>query len=366
MATDMAEPFKNWINADTVRWLGKQLAAAQPGFPRAKFEKLASTGLEALALKPRARHIADALEATLPAEPKQAFSALTRALDGTGGGSSFRFLAFSEYLERHGPRDVKAALAANYELTQRFTAEFSVRSLIAEAWPDVERAFSKWVRDDNEHVRRWVSEGSRPRLPWGRRLDGFVKDPSPILPLLEALKDDPSEYVRRSVANNLNDIAEDHPDVVLRVARQWLVGASKERRKLVEHSLRTLLKRGDARALALLGAGDAKALEVSASLSPAKVRLGEYVTFSATVKNEGKAKAHVVLEACVHFVKVRGTSVKPFRLARVDLEPGEAVALSRRMKLEHRSIRRLHAGKHLVELQVNGTRRPMGAFSLSL
>lgn len=362
----MAEPFKNWINRDTVRWLGKQLAAAQPGFPRVKFEKLASTGLEALELKPRARHIADALEAALPSEPKRAFAALTAALDGEGGGSAFRFLAFSEYLERHGPKDVQAALAANYELTQRFTAEFSVRSLIAEAWPDVERAFKKWVRDDSEHVRRWVSEGTRPRLPWGRRLDGFVKDPSPILPLLEALKDDRSEYVRRSVANNLNDIAKDHPDVVLRVARQWLVGASKERRKLVEHSLRTLLKRGDARALALLGAGDARSLRVSASLSPAKVKLGEYVTFSASVKNEGKANAHVVLEACVHFVKVRGTSMKPFRLARVDLKSGELVELSRRIKLEHRSIRRLFPGKHRVELQVNGARRPMGTFTLAV
>jgi hypothetical protein len=215
-------------------------------------------------------------------------------------------------------------------------------------------------------VRRLVSEGTRPRLPWGRQLTPFIDDPSPILPLLEKLKDDESEYVRRSVSNNLNDIAKDHPEVVLKVARQWLVNAGPERTRLVEHGLRTLLKRGDARALALIGAHGAETLEVSGKVTPPKVKLGERVLFSARVKNVGKKPLHAVLEARVHFVKVRGTSVKPFRLARLDVAPGQVVEVSKSFELQHRSIRKLFSGVHEVELQVNGARSPMGRFVLSV
>jgi 3-methyladenine DNA glycosylase AlkC len=365
----MGEPFKNLINERTVAWLAERLTRAWPKFPAAAFRKDATRGLSSLELKARARHLADALERHLPAEPAKAFRLIVRSFEDPhevsegASGSVFRYLAFSEYLERHGPRDVKAALVANYELTQRFSSEFCIRPLILAAWPEVKRSLERWVRDDNEHVRRLVSEGTRPRLPWGRQLTHFVADPSPVLPLLEHLKDDPSEYVRRSVANNLNDIAKDHPEVVLSVARKWLRGASAERRRLVEHGLRTLLKRGDARALALLGA-DGRHVEASGSLSPSKVKVGERVVFSATVENRGPKATHVVVEARVHFVKMRGASAKPFRIARLDLKPGERRELSKSFLLEHRSIRRLFSGRHEVELQVNGARQPLGAFDL--
>jgi 3-methyladenine DNA glycosylase AlkC len=360
----MAEPFKNLIGRAEVAWLATELRAVWPRFPAKDFEQRAGEGLQALELKARARHIADALEHSLPAD--EAFAVLTSMLKTQSGTGGFGYLPISEYLERHGPRDVKAALTANYELTQRFTSEFSIRSLILEAWGPTSKALSKWVCDDSEHVRRLVSEGTRPRLPWGRQLPPFIEDPSPVLPLLEQLKDDPSEYVRRSVANNLNDIAKDHPEVVRATAKRWLVGASKERRRLVEHSLRTLLKRGDAAALALIGAGDAKAVKAKGIVTPKRVKLGERVTFAATLTNTSRKKTHAVVEARVHFVKVRGTSPKPFRLARVDLEPGQTVELSKSMELQHRSIRRLFAGRHEVELQVNGARSSMGAFELSL
>lgn len=367
----MAEPFKNLINVDTVRWLAERLVTAWPKFPRAAFERDASRGLDRLELKARSRHIADALETALPEAPSRAFAVIVKSLEDPlamtqgYGDSVFRYLAFSEYLERHGPRDVTAALRANYELTQRFTSEFCLRSVILSAWPEVAPVLASWATDESPHVRRLVSEGTRPRLPWGRQLTPFIEDPSPILPLLEQLKDDESDYVRRSVANNLNDIAKDHPEVVLAVGKRWLRGASRERRRLVEHSLRTLLKRGDPRALALLGA-DGKHLKAKGSLTPKKVKLGERVTFHVEVENTGRSATHVVLEARVHFVKARGTSPKPFRLARLDLEPGERKTLEKSLTLEHRSIRRLFSGRHEVELQVNGVRQLMGAFDLDV
>ncbi|HEY0880943.1 MAG TPA: DNA alkylation repair protein [Archangium sp.] len=368
----MGEPFKNLIGPKQVDWLAERLVGAWKAFPAAEFKKLARKGLEDLELKARARHLADALEATLPKDAARAFGVLSRAMENPlevtegYGGSVFRYLAISEFLERHGPEDLEAALKANYELTQRFSSEFCIRSLILAAPERVLGELSRWAADPNPHVRRLVSEGTRPRLPWGRQLTPFIEDPSPVLPLLEKLKDDDSEYVRRSASNNLNDIAKDHPEVVLKVAKAWLQGASDERRKLVEHGLRTLLKRGDPRALALIGAHGAESLEVSGKVSPGKVKLGERVVFSATVKNVGKAKLHAVLEARVHFVKVRGTSVKPFRLARLDVAPGQQVEVTKSFELQHRSIRRLFSGVHEVELQVNGARSPMGRFVLSV
>jgi hypothetical protein len=172
--------------------------------------------------------------------------------------------------------------------------------------------------------------------------------------------------VRRSVANNLNDIAKDHPEVVLKLAKAWLRKATAQRKKLVEHGLRTLLKRGDPRALTLIGAHDSKSLRITGRLSPSKVKLGQRVTFFATVRNDGPSELHAVLEARVHFVKVRGTSVKPFRLARVDLKPGQEVEISKSLELQHRTIRRLFSGVHEVELQVNGARSPMGSFRLEV
>ncbi len=361
----MGEPFKNLIGPAEVDWLAERLLAAWAPFPEAEFRRLAKKGLAALELKARARHLADALEVTLPKKPAEAFRVLTRMLQ-TPGGSGFRYLAVSEFLERHGPSDVEAALRANYELTQRFTSEFSIRTLILSAQVRTLSELSKWASDPSEHVRRLVSEGTRSRLPWGRQLPPFIEDAAPVLPLLEQLKDDESEYVRRSVSNNLNDLAKDHPEVVLKVAKRWLRDATPQRKKLVEHGLRTLLKRGDPRALALIGAHGAHSLRIESSLSPARVKLGERVTFVAKVKNDGAQALHAVLEARVHFVKVRGTSVKPFRLARVDLEPGQEVEITRSLELRHRTIRRLLAGVHEVELQVNGARSPMGRFRLDL
>lgn len=367
----MAEPFKNLIGRQQIEQLAERLAAAQPGFPRAAFVRAATAGLEALELKARARKVADALEQALPAEPRKAFAVLIKmmgppltATEGYGN-TVFTYFPVSEFLERHGPRDVEAALEANYELTRRFSSEFCIRPLILADWATTSKALRRWVKDADPHVRRLVSEGTRPRLPWGRQLTNFVADPAPVLPFLEALKDDPSEYVRRSVSNNLNDISKDHPKQVLELAQRWLVGASRERRRLVEHALRTLLKRGDPEALALIGAGDAKSIAAKGTVTPARVKRGEKVVLSATVRNRGQQELHAVVEARVHFPRPSGkNSVKPFRLGRVDLAPGEEATLSKGLLMKDRTIRALHAGVHAVELQVNGVRSPMGQFRL--
>lgn len=367
----MAEPFKNLLGARQVDWLAARLTHAWKAFPATEFRERATKGLAALELKARARHIADALEATLPREPARAFRILTGAMEPPlevtegYGGSVFRYLPVSEFLERHGPEDPEAALPVNYELTQRFSSEFCIRPLLLANAPRVLRELKKWAKDENPHVRRLVSEGTRTRLPWGRQLTNFIADPSPVLPLLELLKDDDSDYVRRSVANNLNDLSKDHPALVKGIAKRWLVKASKERRRLVEHSLRTLLKQGDVEALALIGAGRGR-LSARGDVRPVKASLGDRVTFRASVRNDGDEATHVVVEARVHFISRSGTSVKPFRLGRVDLAPGEEAEVRRTLELAHRATRTLFPGLHEVELQVNGARSSLGAFRLTV
>lgn len=365
----MAEPFKNLLNADRVKQIAGDFAHAWPDFPTKQFIRQSTAGLEALELKDRARHIAKALGAALPTDVTKAMriaiSALGNPLTVTEGYGNevFRHMPLSTWLHEVGPRDVETALEANYELTKRFTAEFSIRSLILSAPTKTLKTMKAWTKDESPHVRRLVSEGSRPRLPWGERLPALQADPSLSLPLLEALKDDDEEYVRRSVANHLNDLSKDHPSVVLETAKRWLVGASKERRRLVEHGLRTLVKAGNEEALSLLGASGAD-LTVRGAVTPSKLKVGESITVEATVKNRGSALTHVVVEAVVHFVRPKGTSTKKFRLARLDLEAGASQTISRRFQMAHRSIRRLYSGAHAVDVQANGRTVKAGTFTL--
>lgn len=365
----MAEPFKNLLNPDRVKQIAGDFARAWPDFPTKQFIRQSTTGLEALELKERARHIATALGAALPTDLTKAMRIAIAALGAPltltegSGNEVFRHMPLSTWLHEVGPRDVETALEANYELTKRFTAEFSIRSLIIHSQAKTLKALEAWTKDESPHVRRLVSEGTRPRLPWAERLPALQADPSLALPLLEALKDDDSEYVRRSVANHLNDISKDHPAVVLDTAKRWLVRASKERRRLVEHGLRTLVKAGNEEALSLLGASGAD-LSIRGGVSPAKLKVGESITVEATIKNRGAHLTHVVVEAVVHFVRPKGTSIKKFRLARLDLDAGESQTISRRFQMAHRSIRRLHPGAHEVDVQANGRTVNAGTFKL--
>lgn len=367
----MAEPFKNLLNADRVKHIARDFTRVWPEFPSKTFIQTATKGLDALELKDRARHIARALGAALPTDVTRAMelaiASLGEPLTVTEGYGNevFRFMPLSTWLHEVGPHDVETALRLNRELTKRFTAEFSIRSLLTHARARTLRELKVWAKDENAHVRRLVSEGTRPRLPWAERLPELQADPSLALPLLALLKDDESEYVRRSVANHLNDIAKDHPKVVLATARRWLVKATPERRKLVEHGLRTLVKAGNEEALSLLGASG-EGLKVSGTVTPAKLTVGSHITVEATVKNDSDALTHVVVEAVVHFKRPKGSSTKKFRLARLDLEAGAKQTVTRRFQMAHRSIRRLHAGEHRVDVQANGRTAKAGTFDVKL
>jgi 3-methyladenine DNA glycosylase AlkC len=240
-------------------------------------------------------------------------------------------------------------------LTPRFSAEFAIRPFIV-AHPELAFAtLATWAQDPDEHVRRLASEGSRPRLPWGLRLQALVRDPAPTLALLRALQDDPSDYVRRSVANHLNDIAKDHPALVAQWVERHLVDATPARRALLRHACRTLIKRGDARVLKAWGLGQRFKGEVALALAPKRIALGNTVVLTATLQSTSAKRQRLAVDYAVHHVKASGeTAPKVFKGWVLELAPHETRVLEKRHAVRPITTRRYHAGRHALDLRVNG------------
>ena len=376
----MAEPFKNLLDRARVADAAQHLRRAWPAFDARRFERLAATGLGALEMKARAMQIADALEATLPADFDAAAAVIEAALgpaaehDRLGelqttedGLAGWILWPVGEFVARRGLSQPRRALATLRELTQRFSAEFAIRPFIARHPALAFATLRQWTTDPNLHVRRLVSEGSRPRLPWGMRLRGLIADPSPTLPLLQALQDDTSGYVRRSVANHLNDIAKDHPERVAAWVEQHLPGASAERRALLRHASRTLVKQGYRRTLAAWGLGEHFRGSVALAVEPARVALGGALRLGLTLRSRSPKSQPLVIDYTVHHLKASGaTSPKVFKGWRLELAPRASVQLEKRHALKPVSIRRYFGGRHAIEVQVNGERLAEAAFVLEV
>lgn len=368
----MAEPLKNHFGPDVPARLAASLRRVTKDFDSRGFQRAALEGYEALDLMARGRHVAAALARFLPPDFERASEILVASLGPPlertegNGMAPFFYLPHVLFVARQGLDHFEASMRAHYELTQRFTAEFGIRPLI-EKYPErcVQR-FHEWTTDRSVHVRRLVSEGTRPRLPWAARLRCFEKDPSPTIELLERLKDDPEEYVRRSVANHLNDIGKDHPKVLVDVAKRWLRGADENRDRLIRHALRSSIKRADPATLELLGYGRASKSTIErTSITPRRAVMGGSVTIEVEIENRGKVQERTLIDLVVHFVKSNGsTSPKVFKLAQLDLAPKERSTVRKSISLAEMTTRKHFPGEHRIDAQVNGRGIPLGAFWL--
>ena len=358
--------FKDFFNKALVEDMAHHLHRVWPGFDKKAFVSEALRNFPALELKQRAHQIAAALGTHLPKDVPKALRTVTAALrplrangeldpDPKKGIAGWAILPFGEYVAAHGLDHPKDSLAALRELTIRSTSEFAIRPFVVRHADETLRTLKAWAKDKNEHVRRLVSEGTRPRLPWGMQLKSFVKDPAPILPLLEALRDDPSEYVRRSVANSLNDIAKDHPDLVAAIAGRWLKDASDERARLVRHACRTLIKAGHRATLTALGyAPTAKVKLARFSLSPSRLTFGNALTLKVEIKSTARAPQKIVLDYVVHHRKKNGSSAKVFKWKAFTLAPGETVNFEKKHAIRRITTRVYYPGAHKVEVMANG------------
>jgi 3-methyladenine DNA glycosylase AlkC len=363
---------KDGLGEPALNRLASAVGRAWPEFDKVGFVKEANTGLNDLELKDRVRHVIAILNRYLPESFPRALRVVVRAADRFPAGQSNDALAgfaawpLIDWVPEYGLGHFDASMKALRKLTGLFTAEFAVRPFLIQ---DPERALGhlkSWLHDPNEHVRRLVSEGTRPRLPWGQRLPMFVQDPAPVLELLDHLKDDPAEYVRRSVANNLNDIAKDHPATVIKVCRAWKKGASNERKWIIRHGLRTLVKQGDPSALKVLGYTTDPQVKARLRLSAKSVKIGGELVIEVTLSSKTRRSQKLVVDYVVHHQRASGKSTpKVFKLRTFDLAPGQTVHLSKKHSFVPRSVRRYYPGKHTVELMVAGQSFGRRSFSLT-
>lgn len=369
----MAEPLKNYFTLDVARGIAQAIARVWPAFRSRAFVADVAKAFDALELMDRGRHIARVLHRHLPSDYPTAVGILMQSVggrpartEGDGGMSSFFYLAHVCFVAEFGLDHFDESMQALHALTQRFTSEFSVRPFIERYEQDALALLRQWARDPNVHVRRLVSEGTRPRLPWAGRLRRFQQNPSPVLELLELLRDDPDEYVRRSVANNLNDIGKDHPDVLVEVARRWLIDASPERAALVRHALRSLVKQGHAGALAVLGVGQRASVVVEdVAIAPRRPTAGGKVSVAFAVRSTSRRPQRVLVDFRVHFVKASGaSSPKVFKLRTIDLPSGASTTFRKTVSLADLTTRRHYPGQHTVDVVINGVVTPIGAFML--
>ena len=362
----MADALKDMYDRAAVDFLAARIAAVQPKFPRQAFVREVAADLPPLELKARSLRIAQGLRQHLPQDYATALGIILKSLgkqqaggeiEGMGG---FRFMPLLNFVGAYGLDEPELSLDALGELTLYFSGEFDIRPFLRK-YP--RQAFAKLQalsRDTDWRRRRLASEGSRPRLPWGMGLPDLVRDPSPTLPILHRLHADAHDSVRRSVANHLNDIARDHPDLAVGVAGDWAKRAGRKPpetlRPTIRHALRGLIKQGHPGALGLLGfeAGAKLALQDFKLKSPS-VAYGGALEFSATLVNRGKVPANLSIDYAIWHLRADG-SLRPkvFKLMVREAAPGESIALAKRHAIRPITTRRYYAGKQAVDIRVNG------------
>ncbi|MFI1699783.1 DNA alkylation repair protein [Streptomyces bobili] len=352
------------LGAATVADLARCLVRAGDGIT-AQATRGCGAVLEGLSFTERVTLIRNAVLADLPAD-YPAFAQVLRAALRDSDFTGWMIFPVTEAVAVRGEDDFEPALALLAELTPRLTAETAVRPFLRADLERALRVMTPWTAHPDPHIRRLASEGTRPRLPWAPQLPELIADPTPALPLLDALYRDDSEYVRRSVANHLNDISRDHPDIATRVAARWLSDPAPTTTRLVRHGLRTLIKSGHAGALTLLGHWPDSPVAVEGPhIHASEIRVGDDLLFDCSVTNTHDQTAHLVIDYIVLHMKANGTRTpKVFKLTTRSLAPGETWRATRRHSFRPISTRRYYPGVHLVRLQVNGRTHGEASFTL--
>ena len=307
--------------------------------------------------------ISEKLREFLPSDYPTAIDILLRSLmpeleiEEISGFERFIVMPQCAFVSRYGRDYYEVSIKALYEMTKRFTAESDLRTFI-ELEPERTMAMlHEWSQDANCHVRRLVSEGTRPRLPLGRRLKMFIDDPKPLMFLLDKLIPEPTLLVRRSIANNLNDVAKDNPDIVVETLERWRhKHPSEEMEWLIKHASRTLIKMGHPGALKLLGFSDGAAVRMeNFQVAQPKIKVGDYLEFSFDLISEGEQAQHLAIDFVVYFLKSNGKHApKVFKLTTKTIQPGGKIQLKKRHSFKKIGIRPYYAGEHRVAIQVNG------------
>ncbi len=349
----MPEKLKDmFFKPETLDAFGDSIKKHYPEFDKKKFlELIYDDSWKDLELKAKMRHTSKCLHKVLPADYIASLVILIKAAPEVKG---FEAMSLPDYVELYGMSHWEESLNALGQFTRYYSSEFAIRPFLDKDPELTMQYMLKWAESDHENVRRFSSEGCRPRLPWAMLLPEFIDNPKPVLKVLEKLKNDKSEFVRKSVANNLNDISKDHPDVVLDVAERWY-GNSKETDWIVKHGLRTLLKQGNTRAMRLFGFGDPENLLVSnLKTDKTSLSIGDEMNFVFELENKEKKECKVRLEYSMKFQKANSkTSSKVFQIIEKTYTPGK-FEIKRKHSFKNLSTRKHYPGIHSLTIIVNG------------
>jgi len=356
------ELMKNGLGSKAIERIAKAFIAVCPEFDVETFQEKATGNLELLELKERVEHIIKALSHSLPGDYLNHVEYFNKIKPVWDHGdpqdplACFAAWPITDYIAKHGLDYPEQSLDTLKYLTSLFSSEFAIRPFILK-YPELcQERFSTWITDEDEHVRRLVSEGTRPRLPWGIRLKPFVENPAINLPWLDELYKDESLYVRRSVANHLNDIAKDHPDLVADTCERWLNPDCKNTTWVIKHAARTLIKEGHSKAMKLQGFTENPKVNLSnLALTEEKIHLGGSLSFSFVIDSKSKTNQKLVVDFAIHFMKANGKQKrKMFKLKSFDLASKQNLVLEKQFSFKPITTRKYYPGDHHLEIFVNG------------
>jgi 3-methyladenine DNA glycosylase AlkC len=355
----MSQPLKYMYNPQFFERLCPVLKAVIPHFEERKFvHKVFDTTWPDLELKQRTRQVTKVLHNFLPGEFPKAMEmviSISQLLRNNKEHEQiYPFIFLPEYIELYGINHFELSMKAIEESTKLVSAEFAIRPFIVRYQKETMKHMLLWSRHRDPSVRRLASEGCRPRLPWAIGLPDFKKDPSPIIPILENLKADTSQYVRRSVANNLNDIAKDHPDLALQIAKKWS-GKNPATDWIVKHGCRTLLKRGNEAVLYLHGFDPSAKAAITDFHALERVAVGAQLEFSFSFVNNEKHPTRFRLEYAIEFLTLSGKiSKKVFKITENTFDPCVPYPFKRKQSFRDLTTRKHFKGKHRLQILSNG------------
>ena len=365
----MPEPLKNIYSLKFFESYAHTMMQVIPGMDKTVFIKqIFDKQWESKELKQRIRHIAAVLKNHLPGNYKKNVSAIINIIqqlknNGTNGG--FEYMFFPDFIEQFGLDDLDTSLKAIEKITQFISCEFAIRPFLLKYPKEVMLQMQQWSKHSNFHVRRFSSEGCRPRLPWAMALPQFKKDSSPIFPILENLKNDPSLFVRKSVANNLNDISKDNPALVIELAKKWK-GKTVETDWVVKHACRTLLKKADNNIYKIFGLNaSSSCIVTNLKLDKRKLKIGERLGFSFNMEVKTEESSKIRIEYVVYYLKAGGKQNKKlFKLAENNFQPGLVYSFNRYQRFQDFTTRKHYPGKHKLGIIINGKELAVKEFSL--
>jgi 3-methyladenine DNA glycosylase AlkC len=363
MAGDTSPALKEIFNAERLRHIAAEMTAVYPGFNAKGFLKLANNGLAELSVMQRLARVSECLHAVLPAGYEASLALLRELAPRLNSG--FVSMCLPHYVATYGADRFELSMEALKYFTAFGSSEFAIRHFLRADMQRSLKLMHDWSLDANEHVRRLASEGSRPRLPWSFRLEQIQADPRLAAAILDNLKADPSLYVRKSVANHLNDITKDHPEWVLDLIEGWSLD-NPHTAWIARHALRSLIKQGNLRALAIIGAGAKPEVQIiDVQVNPPVIGLGEKITLSFAVKSTAHDSQRLVIDYAIDYVKANGsTSAKVFKLKALTLPGNATQSIARGQHIKELTTRRHYAGKHAVHVLVNGERLASTAFEI--